>query len=187
MATGTGKGRCITCGKEKSAVKCEGCSQIFCFDHLIEHRQQLSLQLDDIEMNRDLFRQTLNEHMNDPKKHLLIKQIDQWEKDSIHKIQQTAEQCRQLVLQHTNEHLNEIEINLNKLTNQLRETRKENDFNEIELNQFKQKLEELAQELNKPRNISIQHDCSLFINQISVVIPSRKYVYNHFTILYLIF
>ena len=174
MASGTSKAYCVKCRKERATLKCAGCSQDFCFDHLTDHRQDLGSQLDDIEMNRDLFRQTLNEHMNDPKKHLLIKQIDQWEEDSIYKIRQTAEHCRQLVLQHTNEHLNEIEINLNKLTNQLRETRKENDFNEIELNQFKQKLEELAQELNKPRNISIQHDCSLFINQISVVMPSRK-------------
>ena len=59
--------------------------QIFCFNHLTDHRQELSQQLDEIEINRDIFRQTLNEQINNPKKHSLIKQIDQWEEDSIEK------------------------------------------------------------------------------------------------------
>jgi hypothetical protein len=109
----TGKGRCITCDKEKSAVKCEGCSQIFCFDHLPNHRQELSVQLDQIELNRDLFRQTLNEQMNNSKKHSLIKEIDQWEEDSIKLIQQTANECRQVLRQHTNEHFNQIFNHIN--------------------------------------------------------------------------
>jgi hypothetical protein len=33
---------------------------------------------------------TPDEQKNDPKKHLLIQKIDQWRKDSINKIQQTA-------------------------------------------------------------------------------------------------
>ncbi len=94
MATATGKAQCLICGKEKSAVRCEGCSQAFCFNHLNDHRQQLNQQMDEIEINRDLFRQTLNEQINDPEKHFLIKQIDKWEFDSIKIIQNTAKQCK---------------------------------------------------------------------------------------------
>lgn len=61
MAAATGKGHCITCGKGKGAVGCEGCLQVFCLNHLIEHRQKLSTQLDEIEVNRDIFRQALTE------------------------------------------------------------------------------------------------------------------------------
>ena len=128
MATATGKARCVTCNKEKSAVRCEGCLQIFCFDHLTNHRLKLSEELDEIEINRDLFRQTLNEQINDPQKHSLIKQIDQWEEDSIKKIQQTAKECKQILVPHMTEHFNQIEVNLTKLTNQLRQTRQENYF-----------------------------------------------------------
>jgi chromosome segregation ATPase len=174
MATATGKGRCVTCGKEKRAVRCEGCSQLFCFDHLPDHRQELSIQLDDIEVNRDLLRQTLTEQTTDPKKHSLIKQIDQWEDESIRKIQQTAKECRQLVLQHTTEHINQIEDNLTKLTDELRQTRQENDFNEIDLRELKQKLTQLTEELDKPSNVSIQQDSASPINKISVVVLSRK-------------
>jgi hypothetical protein len=62
-----------------------------------------------------------------------------------------------------------MEINLTKLTDQLRQTREENDFNETELNKFKQKLTQLAKELDKPLNISIQQSSVSLINRISVV------------------
>jgi hypothetical protein len=176
MATATGKGRCITCGKEKRVVRCEGCSQLFCFDHLPDHRQQLSAQLDEIEVNRDVFRQTLTEQTTNPKKHSLIKQIDRWEEDSMRKIQQTAQACRQLILQHTTEHINQIEVNLVKLTDELRLTRQENDFNEIDLCEFEQKLTQLTEELNNPSNLSIRNDSLPLINKISVVISSREFV-----------
>jgi hypothetical protein len=178
MATATGKSRCVTCGKEKGAVRCEGCQQIFCFDHLTNHRQELSQQLDEIEINRDLFRQTLNEQTNNREKHSFIKQIDRWEEDSIKKIEQTAKECRQLLLQHTIEHINEIEVNLAKLTDQLRQTRKENDFNEIDLCQLKQKMTQLTEELDKLPYVSIQQDSASFINKIVVVVPSRKCISN---------
>jgi uncharacterized Fe-S cluster-containing radical SAM superfamily protein len=176
MATATGKALCITCNKEKSAVRCEGCQQIFCRNHLTDHCQELSEQLDEIEINRDLFQQTLNEQINDPQKHFLIKQINKWEYDSIEKIQQTAKECRHLLLEHTTEHFNKIEINLTKLTDELRKTRQENDFNEIDLNHLKQKLTQLTKELDNPSNVSIQQDSKSFINKISVVISSGKCV-----------
>jgi hypothetical protein len=50
MATVTGKARCIICEKERSAVRCEGCLQIFCFNHLNDHRQEFNRELDEIEM-----------------------------------------------------------------------------------------------------------------------------------------
>ena len=176
MATASGKARCATCGKEKSAVRCEGCQQIFCYDHLSHHRQQLSEQLGEIEINRDLFRQTLNEQIQHPQQSTLIKQIDQWEYESIRKIQQTAKECKQLLLQRTNEHFHQIEMRLSKLTDQLRQTRQENDYNETDLNQLKQKLTHLTSELDQLPNVSIKKDSSPFINKISVVISSSKCV-----------
>jgi hypothetical protein len=179
MATVTGKARCVICKKERSAVRCEGCLQIFCFNHLNDHRQDFNRELDEIEMNRDLFRQTLNEQINHPPKHILIKQIDQWELDSIEKIQQTAKTCRETVCQQTNKHFNQMEMNLNNLTNQIRNFRQENDFNEIDLKHLKQKLTQLEKDLDQiSANVSIQEDSRSFINKISVVISSGKWVYS---------
>jgi chromosome segregation ATPase len=178
MATSTGKAHCITCGKEKVAYKCEGCSQNFCLNHLADHHQFIIKQLDDIEDERNIFRQALTQQTKNPQNHSLIQQINQWEKDSINKIQQTANEARQLVLKHTGEHFNQIEIRLNKLTEELKEIRKEDDFNEIHLNQLKQKLKQLEEELDKPSNISIRQDSSSFINKTSVLISSGKSFMN---------
>src|SRR5437764_345598 len=101
MATATGKARCVTCGKEKSSYKCGKCSQEFCFNYLTDHKQELSKQFDELEINRDIFRQTLTEHTIHPQKQSLIQQIDKWEHDSINKIQQIADEARQIVLKHT--------------------------------------------------------------------------------------
>ena len=65
------KTRCVTCAKEKRAVQCEGCLQLFCYDHFLTHREDLNKRLDDIETNRDLFRQALNEQTNHPQIHFL--------------------------------------------------------------------------------------------------------------------
>ena len=49
-------------------------------------------------------------------------------------------------------------------------------FNEIDLEKFKIKLEKLAKELNEPTNLSIRQDSESFINKISVNISSGKYL-----------
>jgi uncharacterized phage infection (PIP) family protein YhgE len=174
MATTTSKTHCVTCGTRKIAYKCEGCSQYFCIIHLPDHHQAFSKELDEIKDKSNLFRETLIEQRKNPHKHSLIQQINQWEEDSIHKIQQTAEEARQVLLEHTGENINEIEIKLTRLTDELKQTREENDFNEINLNEFKQKLEQLEEQLNKPSNISIRQDFSLFIMKISVLTTPSK-------------
>ncbi|CAF1168719.1 unnamed protein product [Adineta steineri] len=173
MTTETGKSRCFTCDKEKRTVRCEGCLQTYCYDHLTDHRQELNKQLDHITLNYDRFRRALNEQTNHPQIILLTKQINKWELDAINKIQQTASECRQLLLEVKNEHSSNIKINLEKLTEQLGDIRQENDFNEIDLQQFKDKLAQLQQELNKPSNISIQKEYTSYVNKISVVASSE--------------
>ena len=174
MAVATGKAQCVTCGKQKVAYLCAGCSQNFCFNHLAEHHQTLEKQLDEVEDKRNLFRETLTQQKNNPQEHPLLQQINIWERSSVSKIRQTAEEARQLLVQHTVANINDIEIKLVKLTEQLKQTRNENDVNEIVLNQFKQKLKQLEEELAKPPHISIREESSSFISKISVIIASGK-------------
>ena len=110
MATAVGKNRCVTCGKVKSTSRCGGCLQEFCHNYFGRHRQELNEQLDEVEVNRDLFRQTLTEQTTDPQKHPLIQQIDQWERDSIKRVRQTAEEARQVFVKRTTEHITETEV-----------------------------------------------------------------------------
>ncbi|CAF0819187.1 unnamed protein product [Adineta steineri] len=174
MATDAIKSRCITCDKEKRTVRCEGCLQLFCYDHLTDHRQELNKQLHHIELNLAVFRQTLNEQTNHPQIHSLIKEINKWEEESIHTIQKTAMECREVLLKHSNEHFNDVEINLTKLSEQLKDIHQENDFNEIDLNQFNLKLKQLSQELDKLSTISIQQETTPLIHKISVFVSTVK-------------
>jgi chromosome segregation ATPase len=174
MATGVSKSRCLICEKEKATVKCSGCLEDFCFDHLVEHRQQLNQQLDYLENQRNLFRQNLFELTINPQKCLSSQEIDRWEQESIEKIQQTAVEAKELLLKYTDEYMTQMEMKLNKITEELKEIRQENDFNEIDLQEFRRKLTKLSEELDKPKNISIEESSSSLVNKISIVTTSRK-------------
>jgi uncharacterized protein (UPF0335 family) len=181
MSASNGKGQCFICGKEKIAYECKGCSKVFCFNHLAEHRQILSQQFDEIENDRDQFLQTIIQQKENPNENLLIQRIDKWENYSIEKIKQTAKECRQILI----EHINQIENKLKELTEQIRNIRQENEFNEIDLNQLKIKLLKLTEQLNTPANISIGEDSTSLINNISVNISSG--IVNSFYFLFIIF
>jgi len=174
MAAATGRSRCITCGKEKAILKCGGCTQDYCYNHFGDHRQQLSKQLEEVEINRDLFRQTLTEQISKPQKYPMMQQIDQWERDSINKIRQTAEEARQMLLQHTTGHIKQVEVKLNKLTDQLRQGREENDFVETDLRHWNEQLTQLTNELKKPSNIALRQDSKPFVTKLYVDITTGK-------------
>lgn len=168
MATINGKARCTTCGKEKSTVRCDGCSHPFCYNHLENHRQELSKQLDDIEVSRDLFQQILLEQIATPQTHILIKQIDEWEHDAIDKIRRTADDARRLLLKYTAKHCITMDMNLEKLSNQLRKGRQENDFFETDLRQWDEQLKQLGEELKNPPHIQVIHESIPLVNKVSV-------------------
>jgi hypothetical protein len=166
MATPNVKTQCSICKEEKSTFLCRGCEKDFCFDHLTEHRQLINTQLHYIQNDYNEFKQLIIDLKNNPEQHSLIKRIDQWEINSIQKIKQRAKECREILINYTNENINQIENKLNNRNEQLISNEKKNDFNEIDLGQFKDKLEKLKRELNQPTNISIEQQTHSFINQI---------------------
>ncbi|CAF4012359.1 unnamed protein product, partial [Adineta steineri] len=98
MAVASNKTLCFQCNKEKITFPCKGCSKEFCFTDLAEHQQILNEELNDIINDYDQFRQRINEQKQNPQNHSLIKQINQWETNSIEIIQQKAQQCRKIVI-----------------------------------------------------------------------------------------
>ncbi|UJR12442.1 hypothetical protein I4U23_016618 [Adineta vaga] len=177
MATSTAEARCVTCEKETSTFRCNGCLQSFCFNHLADHRQELSLQLDEIQVHRDLFRQTLTDYSNKPYENdHLIRQINQWEQDSINIIKQVAEETRQLLYKQTRELLADIEKKLNELAEELEISRKENNFIERDLQQWKKQLNRMNEELTKQSNIQIKQSSIPLIARINVDVSMESWV-----------
>jgi chromosome segregation ATPase len=147
MATENIKTQCHTC-KDTRTFNCAGCSKNFCRVCLPKHLQELDTFLEQIETDHDEFR----------------------EKVSINKIKQTAEECREKVINHTNnKYLIDIEEQLNDIATKLKQIRQKSQFNETDLNRLKQNLNELNEELKKPSNIKLQQDPSPLIHKISIV------------------
>lgn len=169
MATTPGRTRCKKCGKEKVTSKCSGCFEDFCYTHLGEHRQELSKQLDEIEVHRDQFQQKIAEQAaNNTQKHALIQQINQWESESIERIKKTAEETRQLIEKLSSESTDRVEQNLNQLAAEVKHCREEDDIMETDLQKWKEELQQMAQQLNKPSNIEVRLGATPLINRIQV-------------------
>ncbi|CAM4874449.1 unnamed protein product [Rotaria socialis] len=161
---------CGKCSKAKGISKCEGCSQIFCYNDFIEHRHDLNRQLDEIVINHDIFQQDLTEHKVEPKNKALHQQINDWECDAIEKIRQTAEEARQILVKRSNDNTICIETKFSKLTGQLRRGRQENDFDETDLSPWKRQLIQSTEEINNASNIAIRQTSTTLVNKISVEI-----------------
>ena len=173
MATVTNRTMCAICDEERAIMKCEGCLQTFCYNHIMDHRQELSKQLDEIEVIRDTIQQSIIEQTTELGKRAFTQQIDEWERESINKIRQTAEEVRQLLLKHTAEHATRKEVELNRLTNLLQASRQKNDFVETELIQWKVELTRIQEELETLHNIKIRPDAEILVNKISINITCK--------------
>lgn len=63
---------------------------------------------------------------------------------------------------------------LNRLAEQIKEMRHENEFNEIDVNELKSRIRKLQEELVRPANVSIEQQSTSFINSISVLTTSQQ-------------
>ncbi|CAF1370489.1 unnamed protein product [Adineta steineri] len=173
MAMANDKTLCFKCNEDKITYSCRGCSKEFCITDLTEHRQLLVNELHHITNEYNEFKQTINEQKQNPHNHALIEQINQWEIESIVKIQQKAQEYRELVIASTQTYINDIERKFKDLNEQIKQMQKENEFNEISLNYLTNQLIQITQELNNPSKISVKEDLQSFIDGISII-SSKK-------------
>ncbi|CAF1445599.1 unnamed protein product, partial [Rotaria magnacalcarata] len=162
--------QCFICKKDRTNLyPCEGCSEKLCLTDLPTHHQEHVLELEKIVTDCDTFQQSINEHQQDCNHHPLIQQVNEWERDSITKIKQTAEDCRQKLIKPTDDNIAEIKKKLNKFITDLRKKRDDDDFHEIHLKELRMLLEELKKELEQPLNVAILEEPTSFIIKISII------------------
>ncbi|CAF1022881.1 unnamed protein product [Rotaria magnacalcarata] len=162
--------QCFICKKQKyNLYPCEGCSEKFCNIDLPKHHQEHVVELEKIVNDCDKLQQNINEQKQDLNHRPLIKQVNEWERDSILKIKQTAEDCRQTLIKSTDENNIEMKKKLNQFITDLRKMRDDDDFNEIHLNKLRVLLEELKNEHEQLLNVSILEEPTSFINKISII------------------
>lgn len=175
MATSSATTKCSVCNEEKITYACSGCSRYFCLDDLVEHRESLKLEFHKVEDQRNQFMETLNDYKNKTNNHRLINEINQWEKTSIDKIRQTANEQRQLLQQSIRGHTQTIEVKLNTFTEDMQKIMKKKDFHETMLNKLQTQLEDLKKQINQPAHIQIKEDLStIYIKKLSITITQTQ-------------
>lgn len=150
---------CSICAKPISILTCRGCQKDFCMRHTLQHRQELSRQFDELLFNHNQCRQDLIEQMGEKlNHHPLIKQIDQWEQQSIDKIHQTANEIRQQLKITISKYTKNLSIILTDLTQELNQAHKNYAYLETDLNEWISKLDKLKENLLKPEIIKIEQE-----------------------------
>lgn len=168
------KTSCVKCDHDQrisNVFTCNGCERSFCARHANQHRDELNTQLECITQDCDLIKDQLNQSSTD---HALFRDIDTWEKRTIKKIQKTAEIARNDLRELVNR-LNQRTMNLfNDLASDIRSARKTEDFSEIELDQWKEKLSQLKDQINSTV------DCELTDEKQNSIYPIKINVNNYF-------
>ncbi|CAF1246209.1 unnamed protein product [Adineta steineri] len=141
---------------------------------LTKHQQILNDELNYITNEYNEFKQRINEQKQNPQNHLLINQIDEWERNSIGIIQQKAEECRKIAMGYLPTYFNDINKKFNDLSGQIKQIHQENEFNEINLNYLRHELIEITQELNNSSKIFIKENSHSFINEISIILSAKS-------------
>ncbi|CAF2807519.1 unnamed protein product [Rotaria sp. Silwood2] len=137
---------CTKCASKGVGIfKCQGCSNVFCRKHASEHRDSLSHQLDELVSEHDQLYQLINQENNGY--YTLINQIDQWEKNSIIKIQQVAQNIRRDIGQYIKTQKETASETLKYFSQRLRKAREEDDYVENDLYLWTLKLENLKKDL----------------------------------------
>ena len=155
MASATTKKTCAKCVKGAGTAMCHGCEQSFCTKHFNEHRQELSQQMDNIGEEHDVLRRDLT---NGQDTHPLLKRIDEWEQESITKIQVAAEVARADLQQLLKKAKNNLKTSVTKMTEELQSSRESDDYTEIDINKWTNQLQELRKILNTPSTINIDYE-----------------------------
>ena len=159
MATSTVKrSLCKACNKAPSVFFCQGCQQDFCTSHAKEHRQELSKQLDTIILGHDQLKQNIAEFNAKSNQHPLMKEIDQWEMESIDKIRKAADDARKALSTTADGCSTKIKEELQHLTQELTTAQSEDNFIEIDLQEWTEKLKKLVMDLNTPTTIKIEQE-----------------------------
>ncbi|CAF2566185.1 unnamed protein product [Rotaria sp. Silwood2] len=146
------KQSCVKCDKGGGIAICSGCQQQFCVKHFIEHRQELATQMDHIGQQHDLLRRDLLKEISE---HPLLSRIDTWEQESITKIQVAAEVARVDLRELIDRTKDELKTSVDKITSEIQSSQELDDYTEIDLKKWLNKLKEFQMRLETPVNIDI--------------------------------
>ncbi|CAF0914856.1 unnamed protein product [Didymodactylos carnosus] len=162
------KSPCIKCQKGNSILTCSGCQKMFCRKCTNEHRLELNTQLDRVVYEHDLIQQQLQvkDHSS---YNFLFNQINKWQTESINKVKQAGDEARQNIRRLLDQNKDQLTKDLRKLIDELRKSKKSENYVETDLDKWKLELQKLKEELQMASNIRLETQNSSWIDVIKVV------------------
>ncbi|CAF1679177.1 unnamed protein product [Adineta ricciae] len=155
MASSVTKQACVQCDKGGGIAMCNGCQQSFCIKHFLEHRQELSIQIENIGQEHDLLRRDMD---CDQYIQSLLERIHRWEQESINIIQENARKARIDLQNLFEQNKKEMKTSVDQLTKELRRCTEADDYTETDLRRWREQLEELRQTVSDTSMINIDYD-----------------------------
>ncbi|CAF4588074.1 unnamed protein product [Rotaria sp. Silwood2] len=160
---------CKFCSEETKQnvciANCIGCKNLFCFVHLIQHRQELTNEFDQLikqytDMTEKLFNQLkINQH---------LEYIDKWEYEIIELIHQHTKDVKEKILCIFNVCQSELKRRHKNLGKELNEKRDLNALAESDLKELSQQMEQLdkdVQNINKVLNQISINELNQIVNK----------------------
>jgi len=165
------KNSCATCGEVAAAFTCRGCSENFCLLHTNEHRQGLEKQMNQIVLTHNHLKTEVIAQTTEQFCHSFLRQIEQWEQQSIDKVRQVANDTRQQVLTTIQHRTDNLKEKIATLTQQLNKARKDGGYFEADLDSWTEKLQKLQQLFREQQKVQIYQETSTipFISKISLI------------------
>jgi len=142
--------QCSTCQKPTGIMHCTGCDAHFCSKDFRTHRDTLFKEMDKIVEERNVLQAKISQTtQTSDSRHPLIEQIDEWEKTTIRKVQETAEQTREQVHKALSSKRVKITNEFKSFSQKLADLKETEDFVEHDLARLKQMIQQLHQDLQK--------------------------------------
>jgi hypothetical protein len=116
----------------------------------------------------------LNEARANEQQHELIKQVDDWECNSINRIREIADEARRVVRKHTTERISQIKTELIQLTAQLGQGPGGDNFTSRNASHWQEKLAQLSEQMVTPSNITVREVAAPIVTKIHVDIPGKN-------------
>ena len=157
---------CKLCSEETTKnlciANCIGCKDLFCFEHLIEHRKQLSNEFDElIERHTDINEKTFTElNINQH-----FEYIDKWEKETIELIHQHTKCVKEKILVIFDTYKLELKKFHTMLGKEFTDKRNLNTFMERDLMDLSKQMEQLEKEIQHMNKV-IHQMANSELNQI---------------------
>ncbi|CAF0770329.1 unnamed protein product [Rotaria sordida] len=146
-------------------ANCIGCKDLFCFVHLIQHRQELSNEFDELIKQHQatneisMSKLKINEH---------LEYIDKWEYEIIELIHQHTKDVKEKILCIFNVYKSELKRRHTNLGKELNDKRNLNAFIESDLKELSRQMEQLdkdIQNINKVLNQVSINELNQIVNK----------------------